>query len=68
MLSREITDLDREIRKLKAQAEEVYRLSKGFPAAERNAYMILRHLEMLEMEICDVVSALHEDEEVPKET
>lgn len=67
-LSEKFLQLDREVRKLKQQAERVEKLSQDFPAAERNIYMILRHLEMLEMEICDVVTALSQSHESTKET
>ena len=53
--------MDREIRRLRPAAENLQRLAANFPAAERNAYMILRHIEMLEMEIGDVVTALDLD-------
>ena len=53
--------MDREIRRLRPAAETLQRLAANFPAAERNAYMILRHIEMLEMEIGDVVTALDLD-------
>ncbi len=68
MLSAQILDLDREIRKLKPLAERVQRLAQNFPAAERNAYMILRHVEMLEIEISDVVTALRSGPAAEKET
>ncbi len=68
MLSAQILDLDREIRKLKPLAERVQRLAQNFPVAERNAYMILRHVEMLEIEISDVVTALRTGPAAEKET
>lgn len=68
MLSAQILDLDREIRKLKPLAERVQRLAQNFPAAERNVYMILRHVEMLEIEISDVVTALQTGPAAEKET
>ncbi|MFQ5695005.1 MAG: hypothetical protein ACE5HB_03360 [Terriglobia bacterium] len=68
MLSARILELDREIRKLKPVAERVHRLAQGLPAAERNAYMILRHLEMLEIEVCDVVTALEAGRDTGEET
>jgi hypothetical protein len=46
------------IRQLKTAAEEVARLSAGLPAAEKNSYMIMKQIEMLEIEICDPVDAL----------
>lgn len=58
-MSREsLLAVDAEIRRLRPVAESLSQAARGFPAAERNTYMILRHLEMLEMEICDVVDAL----------
>lgn len=68
MLSAQILDLDREIRKLKSLAEQVHRLSQSVPAAERNTYMILRHVEMLEIEISDVVTVLRTGPAAEKET
>ncbi|MFQ5777081.1 MAG: hypothetical protein ACE5IP_03640 [Terriglobia bacterium] len=67
-MSARILDLDREIRKLRPLAERVHGLAEGFPAAERNAYMILRHVEMLEIEVSDVVTALERDTQKDKET
>lgn len=58
MLSTKILDLDREIKNLKSAAVRVQGLAKNYPAAENNANMILRHVEMLEVEICDLVTAL----------
>jgi hypothetical protein len=53
---------------LKSLAEQVHRLSQSVPAAERNAYMILRHVEMLEIEISDVVTVLRTGPAAEKET
>lgn len=58
LLTRQILDLDQEIRRLRSVAEKVLQLSLGVPTAEANAYMILRHIEMLESEISDLVSAM----------
>ncbi|MEE8583899.1 MAG: hypothetical protein V3T83_03510 [Acidobacteriota bacterium] len=54
----ELQELDRLIRQLKQLAEQAHQASRSIPAAERNLYMILRHLEMLEIEICDPLSVL----------
>ena len=46
------------IGQLKTAAEEVARLSTGLTVAEKNSYMIMKQIEMLEIEICDPVEAL----------
>ncbi len=58
MLSEQVLALDQKIRELKIAAEKVQQLAEGYPTAERNVYMVLRHVEMMEREICDVVTAL----------
>lgn len=60
MVDRDLARLDELIGKLSATAREAYQLSREIPAAECNLYMILRHLEMLEMEICDPIRVLRE--------
>ena len=52
----DLKELDRLIRQLKSVAERAYEVSQGVPAAEKNLYMVLRHVEMLEIEICDPLS------------
>ena len=54
----ELQELGRLIRQLKQLAEQAHQASGSIPAAERNLYMVLRHLEMLEIEICDPLSVL----------
>lgn len=66
-LPRKILELDQAIKELKAAAEKAYALSSELPAAERNAYVILRQIEMLEIEICDPVTVLAEDEGLAEE-
>ena len=60
VLSKKTQELAEAIKGLRAAAQQVFELSQGLPAAEKNAYMILRHIEMLEIEICDVVAVLAE--------
>lgn len=62
MPQNELQELARLIRQLRDLAEQAHELSKTVPAAEKNLYMILRHLEMLEIEVCDTVRALEEGE------
>ena len=66
MAAQEFERLSRAIRQLKAAAEEVSRLSAGLPVAEKNSYMILKQIEMLEIEICDPVETLNPDPEGSK--
>jgi len=61
MSRKAITKLATAIRQLKTAAEEVSRLSEGLPVAEKNSYMILKQIEMLEIEICDPVDVLSFD-------
>ena len=49
------------VRELKALADRAHTLAGENPAAERNLYSILRHIEMLEVEICIPVEVLYED-------
>lgn len=49
------------VRELKTLADRAYSLAGENPAAERNLYSILRHIEMLEAEICIPVEVLYED-------
>lgn len=60
MLAQKTLAMAQAIRRLKAAALEVYELSEGLPVAERNAYMILQQVEMLEIEISDPVAVLAE--------
>jgi len=46
------------IGQLRIAADEVRRLSAGLPVAEKNSYMIMQQIEILEIEICDPVEAL----------
>lgn len=50
------------IGRLRNAAEEVSHLSKGLPVAEKNSYMILQQIEILEIEICDPVEVLSVDD------
>ena len=61
MSQAELQHLNRLICQLKQLAEQAHSLSHPIPAAERNLYMILRHLEMLEIEVCDPLSVLSEE-------
>ena len=54
----ELEELDRLIRQLKALTRQACQVSSEIPAAENNLYMILRHIEMLEIEICDPMRVL----------
>ena len=67
MLSKKTKELAEAIKRLKVAAEQVYALSEGFPVAERNAYVILHQIEMLEIEICDPVSILAASDKHRKE-
>ncbi|MFQ5850593.1 MAG: hypothetical protein ACE5JU_08390 [Candidatus Binatia bacterium] len=62
MLSKKTQELAEAIKRLKAAAQHAFELSQGLPAAEKNAYMILRQIEMLEIEICDPVDVLAESD------
>ncbi len=53
-------ELAEAIKGLRAAAQKVFELSEGFQVAEKNTYMILRQIEMLEIEICDPVAVLVE--------
>lgn len=61
MSMKDMKKLATAIRKLKMAAEEVSELSEGLPVAEKNSYMIMKQIEMLEIEICDPVEALSFD-------
>jgi len=56
----ELNALVAAIAELKRAAENVARLSAGLPMAEKNSYMILQQVEMLEIEVCDPVEALNQ--------
>jgi len=58
MLPTQTLELVRAIDRLKATAQQVLALSENLPVAEKNAYMILSQIEMLEIEICDPVAVL----------
>ena len=60
MPEKKIEKLDQIIRELKALAEQAYELSQDIPAAEKNLYMVLQQIAMLEIEISDPVSVLRE--------
>ena len=57
----EMKQLASAIGRLKTAAEAVARLSTGLPVAEKNSYMIMQQIAMLEIEICDPVDALSVD-------
>lgn len=61
MTNAELENLNRLINQLKQLAEQAYDASHSIPAAEKNLYMILRHLEMLEIEVCDPFTVLAEE-------
>ncbi len=63
MTGSELQELGRLIGELKALASRARRLSSEIPAAERNLYAILRHIEMLEIEISDPIRVLHGNRE-----
>ena len=60
VLSNKTLELAEAIKGLRAAAQKVFELSQGLPVAENNSYMILRQIEMLEIEICDPVAVLVE--------
>ncbi|MFB3122286.1 MAG: hypothetical protein ACE10H_08895 [Candidatus Binatia bacterium] len=60
MLSNKTLELAEAIKGLRTSAQKVFELSQGLPVAENNSYMILRQIEMLEIEICDPVAVLVE--------
>jgi len=64
VVPKKVLELDQAIKDLKASAERVLKLAEGLPVAEKNAYMILRQVEMLEIEISDPVTVLAQS---PKE-
>ncbi len=57
----DMKDLAGLVRELKSLADRAAALAGENPAAERNLVAIVRHIEMLEIEICDPVEALSED-------
>ncbi len=61
MAEPDLKELARLVVELKALANRASQLSSGTPAAERNLYAILRHIEMLEIEISDPIRVLHGD-------
>ena len=61
MAQGDLKELARLIGELKELATRASQLSTGNPAAERNLYAVLRHIEMLEIEISDPVRILHGD-------
>jgi hypothetical protein len=62
VLPKKTQELAEAIKGLRAAAQQVFELSQGLPVAEKNAYMILRQIEMLEIEICDPVAVLAESD------
>ena len=63
MAERDLKELARLVGELKALAKRTRQLSTGNPAAERNLYAILRHIEMLEIEISDPIRVLQGNRE-----
>ena len=63
MAEPDLKELARLVVELKALANRASQLSSGTPAAERNLYAILRHIEMLEIEISDPIRVLRGDPE-----
>jgi len=51
----DVERIDRKIRLLRDTAEELNRLSEGFPAIEKNTARILTSVKMLELNVSDVV-------------
>ncbi len=63
MADSDLRELARLIGELRELAHRASLLSTGNPAAERNLYAILRHIEMLEIEISDPICVLQGDRE-----
>ncbi len=61
MVSEKTQELAEAIKRLRSAAEKVFELSPGLPVAEKNIYMVLRQIEMLEIEVCDPVTILLAD-------
>ncbi|MEE8077184.1 MAG: hypothetical protein V3T60_16370 [Candidatus Binatia bacterium] len=61
MLSEKTQQLAEAIKGLRAAAQKVFELSQGLQVAEKNAAMILSQIEMLEIEICDPVAVLEDN-------
>ena len=61
MAEKDLRELARLVGELKALADRASQLSSGNPSAERNLYAILRHIEMLEIEISDPIRVLLSD-------
>ena len=61
MAADDMVNLARLVRELRSLADRAHALAGENPAAERNLYAILRHIEMLEVEICLPVEVLYED-------
>ena len=62
MLSNKTQELAEAIKGLRGAAQKVFELSQGLPVAEKNTYMILCQIEMLEIEICDPAAVLVESD------
>jgi len=58
---RDLKELARLVGELKELATRARQLSTENLAAERNLYVILQHIEMLEIEISDPIRVLHGD-------
>ena len=54
----DLVRLHRLIRELGDLTRKAHEASRGIPAARRNLYLMLRHIEMLEMEISDPIEVL----------
>ena len=61
MAERDLRELARLVGEVKELANRASQLSTGNPAAERNLYAILRHIEMLEIEISDPIRVLYNE-------
>ena len=61
MAEHDLKELARLVGELKELATRARQLSTENPAAERNLYVILQHIEMLEIEISDPIRVLHGD-------
>lgn len=55
---RELKQLDGRIRTIRKAAEDLMKLSPGFPAVDRNARRILASVKMLEINVSDLLPHL----------
>ncbi len=57
----DLTNIDKEIRRLKSAAEKLHRRGEDFPALSRNTARILAGIKMLELNVCDLVALTEPD-------